>query len=124
MKLLMIAIGGALGAICRVYGSDWIQQRSYYGIPCGTIAVNLLGALLIGLCLGYMSARPDMPVWVKFLVVSGGLGGFTTFSTCMYEAIELVMVGQYLHAACYIGIQFIAGLVLCFIGISISKLLV
>ena len=89
--------------------------------PYGTMAVNLIGCLLIGLCLGAYILRPDWPEWIRFLLVAGGLGAFTTFSTFAFELLDLLLGGQYGQALMYGGIQLIGGLLLCWVGILITR---
>ena len=120
-KFLAIALGGALGAILRVYVSEGVVHKIGLAFPYGTMAVNLIGCLLIGLCLGAYILRPDWPEWIRFLLVAGGLGAFTTFSTFAFELLDLLLGGQYGQALMYGGIQLIGGLLLCWVGILITR---
>ena len=90
-KFLAIALGGALGAILRVYVSEGVMHKIGLAFPYGTMVVNLIGCLLIGLCLGAYILRPDWPEWIRFLLVAGGLGAFTTFSTFAFELLDLLL---------------------------------
>lgn len=120
-KLLAIAFGGAVGSLMRVYGSEWVSARSGLSLIHGTMAVNLLGAILIGLCIGFLQTKPDLPTWVRFLIISGGLGGFTTFSSFVYELLELFLQGDYFTAFYYSSIQLIGGFLLCWIALVFSR---
>ena len=74
-NILLVALGGALGSVCRYL----ISKLSLGTFPWGTLTVNILGSLLIGLLTGLMlrgSVSPEM----KLLLVTGFCGGFTTFS--------------------------------------------
>ncbi len=122
-KIIFIALGGAVGALCRVYIGEAILRKYGGFLPYGTIFVNLLGSLLIGICLGFYMLRPDLPEWAKFLLVAGGLGAFTTFSTFAYELLQLVVGGQYGDAFIYGGSQLVGGLLLCWLGIIIARAL-
>lgn len=85
------------------------------------MVVNLLGAVCIGLCLGFLQMRPELPQWIRFLLVSGALGGFTTFSTFIYELLSFVTQGQYGEAFYYGGLQLIGGFLLCWIGLALGR---
>lgn len=122
-KLLAIAFGGAVGSLLRVYGSEWVVAKTGLHPVHGTMAVNLFGALLIGLCIGFLQAKPDLPTWVRFLIISGGLGGFTTFSSFIYELIELLIQESYYMAFYYGAIQLIGGVILCWLALAISRIL-
>jgi len=102
MKLLMIGIGGGLGALAR-YGLAGLVQRGP-GFPWGTLAANAIGCFLIGLLFDRVSAdaRP--------FVVIGVLGGFTTFSAFGHETVELLRGGQLGLALANVGLSVVLGL--------------
>ena len=92
--VLFVAAGGAIGAALRYGIGLGITARTGEGFPWHTLAINVVGAFLIGMLLalpwtGMSSGAP----WRLFLV-TGILGGFTTFSTLSYESIELVSQGR------------------------------
>lgn len=122
-KIVAIALGGALGALFRVYLGEWVMSRVGGLFPYGTVVVNLLGALIIGLCLGLFMEHSEWPSWAKYLLVGGGLGAFTTFSTLVFELLQLLMEGAYLGALAYGGIQLLFGLLLCWLGLVLARLL-
>ncbi len=97
MGFLYVAIGGALGAVAR-YGMVQLVMRLHaHPFPLGTMLVNILGALLIGIALS--SLQHDA---IKLLLVTGVLGGFTTFSAFSWDAVQLLQQGAYGQAALYI----------------------
>jgi CrcB protein len=102
MKLLMIGIGGGLGALAR-YGVAGLVQRGA-GFPWGTLAVNAIGCFLIGLVFDRVPAD-----WRTFAVI-GVLGGFTTFSSFGHETVELLRGGQTTLALANIGMNVVLGL--------------
>ncbi|MFN3337173.1 MAG: fluoride efflux transporter CrcB [Thermomicrobium sp.] len=96
MEFLLVAVGGAIGATLRYLVTSWIQQRVDF-FPWGTLAVNLVGSLLIGMILemtfrGYLSSQARL-----FLAV-GILGGFTTFSSLSWETLMLLEEGDTMPA--------------------------
>lgn len=94
-KLLIIGLGGFLGAIARYLASGWAQRLTPGAYPVGTLLVNALGCLLIGAAMGALEDRGGLPPMIRLGAVTGFLGAFTTFSTFGYETIELVRDGQW-----------------------------
>ena len=121
-KIVAIALGGALGALGRVYGSQWIGQRLLGSVPYGTLVVNLLGAFMIGLLLGLFASHPQWPAWLRYLLVAGGLGAFTTFSTYVFEMVDMIMQGSYGLALLYGFGQVLAGLLVCALGLFLARI--
>ncbi|MFH1763694.1 MAG: fluoride efflux transporter CrcB [Gemmatimonadota bacterium] len=94
MLILMIALGGALGAVARYGLGGWVQSLLNTTFPIGTLAVNVVGSFVLGLslllfeCLAWSAE-------VRTLVTIGFLGAYTTFSTFSYEAIVLLEGGEW-----------------------------
>jgi CrcB protein len=88
LKLFCIAAGGALGAVARYSVSGWVQNIGPATFPWGTLCVNTVGSLLIGMFLGVSELTP-VPSAVRLLFAVGFLGAFTTFSTYSLETISL-----------------------------------
>ncbi len=82
--IVVAALAGAVGALCRYMISGAVQQRIDTGLPVGTLAVNLSGAFLIGIVAGIDSLQSSSTA-----IAAGFLGGFTTFSTWMIETVRL-----------------------------------
>ena len=83
---------------------------------------QLIGCLIIGIILGAYVCRPDWPQWVRFFLVVGGLGAFTTFSTFAFELLQLLTAGDFTDVLFYGVVQILGGLALCAIGMWIAKL--
>lgn len=110
-NILIIGIGGFLGAVARYGLSLWIGQRWGRSFPLGTIAVNVSGCFLIGLLMPLMVERFTVdPRW-RLLLVVGFLGAYTTFSTFEYETGALVKDGEWAFAALNIILSVVAGFV-------------
>lgn len=106
VALLAIALGAVLGAWLRWGLSYWLNPR-LAAVPLGTLIANLIGGYLIGVAIAVFSAHPAIsPAW-RLLVVTGFLGGLTTFSTFSAESIGLLQAGQggaaLLHSALHLG---------------------
>ena len=109
MLILMIALGGAFGAVARYGLSGWVHSHLDTTFPMGTLAVNILGSFLLGLSLPLFESL----AWsadLRTLVTIGFLGAFTTFSTFSYEAVVLLEGGEWTRGGLYMGSSFLLGL--------------
>jgi CrcB protein len=93
-NVLVVGLGGFLGAILRFAISGWVNGH-VRGFPLGTLVVNVLGCLGIGLLMGAVDAGRAIPDAWRFFLALGLLGAFTTFSTFGYEALELLRDERY-----------------------------
>jgi len=120
--LLYIGIGSFLGGIARYLMSRAVQNSIASAFPYGTMAVNLLGCLLIGFIFG-ISERTNIlsDEWRIFLTV-GFCGGFTTFSTFANENMTLLRDGNFISFALYTGLSVFLGLVAVFFGNALTKI--
>lgn len=122
-KILLICLGGAVGALLRYFVSQVISQRFFGSFPFGTLVVNLSGCLIIGLLWGF-SEIVIIPPSFRIFVFIGMLGAFTTFSTFALENFHLLRDGEYLLFSVNVLVSNIAGIMLVFIGfISMQSLL-
>ena len=91
MNGLAVALGAAAGALLRWQAGVWLNGR-WLSFPLGTLAVNLVGGLLIGITLAWFARQPDE--LLKLLLVTGFLGGLTTFSAFSGESLALLQRGE------------------------------
>ena len=97
-QILAVAIGGALGSLLRFWMSTWVHSFAGRGFPYGTLAVNVLGCLAMGVLFVIFTERlSDNVVWRAGILI-GVLGGFTTFSSFSIETFSLVEQGEHLKA--------------------------
>jgi len=123
MKIILaIGIGSCIGGISRYLVSQFIQNKFLSSFPFGTLGVNLIGCFLIGIIFG-LSERGNFTMEWRLFLVTGVLGGFTTFSSFSNETVGLLRDGQIWHAFIYISFSIIIGLLATFIGISLIKFL-
>jgi CrcB protein len=109
--LLIIGLGGFIGAILRYVVSGQVQRWSEsVNFPYGTLTVNLLGCLLIGALARLDEIRSVLTPEMRFLLFIGLLGAFTTYSTFSNEAINLINDRQFHLAFLYIGAHLVLGL--------------
>jgi fluoride exporter len=113
-----IAIGGALGCLCRYYLGTAVQQRFGPAFPVGTLLVNVAGSFLIGLIMRYALSSNAIDAPMRLILTSGFCGGFTTFSTFSYETAILLKDGEYTRAASYIVASVTVALVVTFLGFA------
>lgn len=119
--LLAIAAGASAGAISRWLLSLWLNQPGAV-LPWGTLAANLAGGYLIGLVLGVISLYPEAPPWLRLMLITGFLGGFTTFSTFSAETFELLAQGAYTRAFAYSAGSLAGSLVFTGLGFATLRL--
>ncbi|WOE68292.1 fluoride efflux transporter CrcB [Aeromonas allosaccharophila] len=121
-SILAISCGASLGAILR-----WLLGTAlnaiFPTIPPGTLIANLLGGYLIGIAIAFFSANPALsPEW-RLLVITGFLGGLTTFSTFSAEVSSLLQAGRFVWAGAAIGVHVIGSLMMTIAGMwSMSML--
>lgn len=114
-------MGGFIGTVAR-YLSQQLVYRFYPAIfPMGTLAVNVIGCLLIGIIYVF-SERGNLlsPEWRLFLT-TGICGGFTTFSTFSYESVQLLNEGEYSYVTVYAVASVVLGVLATLFGIWITK---
>lgn len=120
LNALAVAVFGALGALARWGTTKWVQPTQD-GIPWGTLAVNGLGSLALGLLTGWCLATNTLdPRW-RLALGTGLLGSFTTFSTFSVETVQLAESGRWGLAATNVGLQLAVGLSAAAIGFFIAR---
>ncbi|MCG8592579.1 MAG: fluoride efflux transporter CrcB [Proteobacteria bacterium] len=121
MKWLLIAFGGGLGAVLRFSLALWVDQRVPLSFPWGTFAVNGLGCLAIGVVATVADAHTQFPAGWRLFLITGVLGGFTTFSTFGLETWRLVENGALAAAAINAFGSVAVGLVAVVCGILLTR---
>jgi CrcB protein len=117
-----IAVGAAGGAWLRWLLGLWLNRHAD-AIPWGTFAANMLGGYLIGLVVGVVAAHPEWPPFWRLLIVTGFLGGLTTFSTFSAETVAFLEEGRLAMAAMYSGISLAGSLALTLLGLYTARAL-
>ena len=122
-SVLMVAAGGALGAVAR-YAAGLASTRMFGagGWPWGTFAVNVVGGLLIGLATGWIAYRgAAQSEAIRLFVVVGVLGGFTTFSAFSLEVVSLLERREMATATLYVLASVFLSVVAAFVGLTIMR---
>lgn len=104
MTVLLVGVGGAAGSVARYVLGRAVSKRAGDAFPWGTLAVNISGALLLGVVTGL-----DVPHGAALLLADGFLGAYTTFSTFMFEGFHLFRNRRHLNALVYIGGSLLLG---------------
>ncbi|MDQ3018240.1 MAG: fluoride efflux transporter CrcB [Bacteroidota bacterium] len=121
MKLiLVVGLGGFIGSILRYLVSHFFHQRASTSFPVGTFIVNLVGCFLIGLLFAsFLKYKPSQE-WQLFLI-TGLLGGFTTFSAFSQESFSMMNKGEYGMALSYILLSVFGGILLTSAGYFVGR---
>ncbi|MEI7772179.1 MAG: fluoride efflux transporter CrcB [Chloroflexales bacterium] len=123
LNMLVVAVGAAVGANLRYLISTWAAQRFGSGFPYGTLLINVTGCLVIGIVLTLAATKITLSEPLRLLVVTGLLGGYTTFSSFGYEAFALIGGGNWAGAAIYLAGSLSLGLGAVFLGAGLVRLL-
>jgi fluoride exporter len=120
-KILWVGTGGFVGSVLRYLVSGYIQELSgSIDVPYGTFAVNVIGCFAIGFLAELVEMRGVLTAEVRVLLITGALGGFTTFSTFGNETMALLRDGQTNLALLNIGASIVAGLTAVWLGYSLA----
>ena len=114
--IIAVASGGAIGATLRLLLNGFTNRHFIHALPLGTLAVNLLGSLLIGMLFAYFHFNTSLSPHVKTFLVTGVLGALTTYSTFAIESFFLLESGQYIHAFANMALNLFGTILLAGIG--------
>lgn len=123
LAFFAVGIGGALGTLLR-WGLAIMLNPLFPVLPLGTLAVNLIGGLIIGLALGFFTQFQALPPELRLFVTTGFCGGLTTFSAFSAEAVSLLLRQQYGWALGLVSTHVIGSLSMTFVGIMLVRFFV
>jgi len=118
MTLLLVLIGGAVGAPARYLADRAVQSRHTSAFPWGTLLVNVVGSGILGVLTG---AADALPAAAGALVGTGFCGALTTYSTFSFEAMRLVQLRAYGFALAYVSGSLTLGLAAAFAGYALGR---
>lgn len=121
MTVLYVAAGGAIGAALRYLVNGRITTWLGTGFPYGTMTVNVLGSLLMGLLIGYLYKTLPHSMALRAFLAVGVLGGFTTFSAFSLDVVNLIERGQLWGAGLYVGVSVVASVAALFVGLYMVR---
>lgn len=122
IQIAWVALGGALGSVLRFLASG-AAHRLFPGLlfPVGTLAVNVAGSLLIGLIGGLAESRQFLGPDLRVFLLTGCLGGFTTFSAFAFESLGLGLDGAWGRLVLNVAAQLVLGLGAAVAGYAIGR---
>ena len=120
ISIFWVALGGAFGASLRFIFSSFFNLF-YPNLPIGTFVVNALGSFIIGILINTLEMRNSSEMFIKYFLIIGVLGSYTTFSSFSYEVIELYNNKKLLLSIIYILASVISCIVAAYIGYNINK---
>ncbi|MBN1668729.1 MAG: fluoride efflux transporter CrcB [Anaerolineales bacterium] len=116
-KIILIGLGGFIGAIFRYFVSGYVQEFSKSAsFPYGTLVVNVLGSFVLGFLYYFIESRGALTPEMRALLLIGMLGAFTTFSTFSLETLNLVLHGEFIQALANLSANFVLGLMAVWAG--------
>ena len=119
-KLLGLAAAGAVGTVARVLLSTWVQRVVRVDLPLGTAVVNVLGCFLFGIAFASFDGRLAHLSGYRLIVLAGFMGGFTTFSSDMFDTERLLEQGRTAMAVVNVGAQNALGMLGLWLGLRIG----
>jgi fluoride exporter len=122
MLYLVVFLGSGIGGMLRHAMNVLVPRLLGYGFPYGTLLIHITGSFLIGLLAGYFLYQTGIPQTVRLFLVTGILGGFTTFSTFSLDALLLLQRQDYAGAAFYIAGSVAICLFAAFAGLALFRL--
>ena len=123
MPLVLIAIGGAAGAVSRYVVDTWVSERAASSFPWGTFVVNVSGSFVLGALFVLAIERNVLPADIRLPVLVGFVGAYTTFSTLMLESWRLVEGGATLLALANLVGSVVVGMVALVLGLAVGRAL-
>ncbi|WP_064691714.1 fluoride efflux transporter CrcB [Rhizobium aegyptiacum] len=124
IQALLVAVGGAIGSVLRYYVGQWALRLMGPAFPWGTLAVNVVGCFVIGVFAELIARRFNASMELRLLLITGFLGGFTTFSAFSLDAISLFEGGNTVVGGVYIAASVGLSMVAVFTGLAIMRALV
>ena len=119
--IFYIALGGGLGSVLRYLTAVVMNKYVQATFPYATFVTNIIGCLLIGLFFGYLEKQNAVSPNLKFFLITGLCGGYTTFSAFSHENVQLLQNNQILIAFLYISLSVFLGLMATWTGLIIAK---
>ncbi|WP_017903659.1 fluoride efflux transporter CrcB [Pseudomonas asplenii] len=120
--VLAVSLAGVIGTLVRFAAGNLINANWPKHFYTATLAVNIVGCLVIGVLYGLFLLRPEVPVEIRAGLIVGFVGGLTTFSSFSLDTIRLLESGQGLVALGYAALSVFGGLLATWAGLSLTKL--
>jgi len=121
LRLLMIAVFGAIGTLARYGLQGLVQVKTGSTFPYGTLAINLTGCFFLGLIGQFTLNRMVISSELRIAIAVGFFGGYTTFSSFGWETAKMLEAGEWLWAMTYVATSVVLGLFLSVAGIRLAS---
>lgn len=122
-KYFLIALGGALGSIARYWVGSEVASRLGTKFPYGTFVINMTACIILGFSLACLGKRADLsPAW-RFLIPTGFLGAYSTFSTYEWETLSTLQTGAFSLAAIYALGSLLLGILATWGGVILAEMI-
>ena len=122
MNYWIVFLGGGLGATLRhafnIFGASLMNTNA----PIGTLTINVVGCLFMGLMAGYFAFRSNIPQKFRLFLMTGFMAAFTTFSAFSVEVVSMIERGQYYSASVYGLLTLIISIGATFIGLNLVRI--
>jgi len=121
VQILYIGIFGGLGCVTRYLASGWVYALAGRALPYGTLAVNVVGSLLLGLLVEGSLRSTLLSPELRIGLTVGFMGGFTTFSTFSYETVRLLEEGSFFAAGANVLLNLFVCVLAAALGIFLAR---
>jgi len=121
VKLLWVGLGGAAGSVARYLLESLVQRSTGTSFPLGTLAVNVVGSLGMGIAMHVAIAAGAVHSTARIAVTAGLLGGFTTYSAFNQDVLEYLRRGEWATGGAYVGATVFACLAAGAIGVVLTR---
>lgn len=122
--ILLVATGGAFGSVLRYLVGLWTLRSFGPSFPWGTLIVNVTGSFLIGVFAEVIARKLGASAEMRVFLITGILGGYTTFSAFSLDAITLMERGEMITAAIYVGSSVLLSAIAVFAGLALMRAIV
>ena len=121
INIALVAAGGAIGSVFRYLVGVWSVRLAGANFPWGTLAVNVAGSFMIGFLVELVARRLNASMEMRLFLVTGVLGGFTTFSSFSLDAISLFERGTLGLSAVYVLASLVVSIAAVFAGLALGR---
>lgn len=121
MLTLVVSLAAGGGSVCRYLLDSWVKARSSSHMPWGTLLINVTGSLVLGLVTG-LALHHGLAKQSTLIIGTGFAGGYTTWSTFMWETLSLGSLKQRSTAAAYLALSVVLGLAAAAAGFGLAQL--
>ena len=122
-EFLLVFFGGGLGSLFRFYAGQWIALRNTTPFPWGTLTINILACLILGVIISWADNKLTLTASTRLFWTVGFCGGFSTFSTFSAESIRLIQSNDTLQAIIYMFVSVVMCLLAVIAGLWLGKVI-